>query len=74
MTIAQLLKHNFKSKDSLYFYNSNGKEIYYENSNGYWWKREYDDNGNESILRIQMDIGINKNMMSMVTKSILNLF
>jgi hypothetical protein len=36
MTIAQLLKHDFKSKDSLYFYDSNGKEIYYENSNGYW--------------------------------------
>jgi YD repeat-containing protein len=25
----------------------NGKEIYYENSDGYWRKREYDDQGNE---------------------------
>jgi hypothetical protein len=32
MTIAQILKHNFKSKDSLYFYDSNGNEIYYERS------------------------------------------
>jgi glucan-binding YG repeat protein len=50
MTIAQLLKHNFKSKDSLYFYNSNGNEIYYERSDGYWVKREYDDNGNRIYL------------------------
>ena len=24
----------------------NGNEIYYENSNGFWWKREFDENGN----------------------------
>ena len=28
-------------------YNTDGKRIYYENSNGYWAKREYDANGNE---------------------------
>ncbi len=27
-------------------YNINGKEIYWEDSNGYWEKREYDNNGN----------------------------
>ena len=27
-------------------YNTNGNEIYYENSNGYWVKKEYDTNGN----------------------------
>ena len=27
-------------------YDTNGKEIYYEDSNGYWYKKEYDDNGN----------------------------
>jgi hypothetical protein len=47
MTIAQLLKHDFKSKGSLYLYDSNGNLIYYENSNGYWFKHEYDSNGNE---------------------------
>ena len=25
----------------------NGNQIYYENSNGYWVKREYDSSGNE---------------------------
>jgi hypothetical protein len=44
-TIAQLLKHDFK-KGSLYLYDSNGKEIYYEEADGYWYKREYDTNGN----------------------------
>ena len=27
-------------------YNTNGNEIYYEGSNGYWSKQEYDTNGN----------------------------
>ena len=27
-------------------YNTNGKEIYYEDSDGYWVKQEYDTNGN----------------------------
>ena len=26
--------------------NSNGKEIYWENSDGHWYKREYDSKGN----------------------------
>ena len=44
-TVAQLLKHDF-DKGSLFLYNSNGKEIYYEDSDGYWYKREFDSNGN----------------------------
>jgi len=43
-TIAQFLKVKdfpFEIKDK------NGNEIYYEYSNGYWLKREYDDEGNE---------------------------
>jgi len=28
-------------------YDSNGNQIYYEDSDGFWWKREYDDNENE---------------------------
>ena len=47
ITIAQLLKHDFKSKGPLYLYDSNGKIIYFENSDGYWVKREYDSNGKE---------------------------
>jgi hypothetical protein len=46
-TIAQLLKHDLKSKGSLSLYDSNGKLIYYEHSDGYWEKREYDSNGNK---------------------------
>jgi len=43
MTIAQQLKIKefpFEIKDS------EGNEIYYEDSDGYWVKREYDSNGN----------------------------
>ena len=42
-TIAQQLnvtKFPFEIKDE------NNKEIYYENSNGYWSKSEYDENNN----------------------------
>ena len=49
MTIAQQLKIKefpFEIKDK------NGKEIYSEASNGYWWKRKYDDNGNRIYYEI----------------------
>jgi hypothetical protein len=42
MTVAQLLKHDFKSKGNLYLYDSNGNIIYREYSNGFWYKRDYD--------------------------------
>jgi len=44
MTIAQQLKVKefpFVIKDS------NGKQIYYEDSDGWWFKYEYDSNGNQ---------------------------
>jgi len=44
MTIAQQLKIKefpFTIKDS------NGNDIYCEDSDGYWYKREYDSNGND---------------------------
>ena len=43
MTIAKQLKVNefpFIIKDK------NGKQIYYEDSNGFWYKRQYDQKGN----------------------------
>tara|TARA_R110000868_G_scaffold103015_4_gene283784 strand:- start:330 stop:584 length:255 start_codon:yes stop_codon:yes gene_type:complete len=46
-TIAQLLKHDFKSKGSLFLYDSNNNLIYFENSDEYWKKIEYDSNGNQ---------------------------
>jgi hypothetical protein len=56
MTVAQLLKHDFKSKGKLYLYDSNGNIIYYENSNGYWYKYEYDSNGNEIYFEYSRDM------------------
>ena len=44
MTIAQQLKIKefpFKIKDG------KGNTIYYEKSNGFWYKKEYDSNGKE---------------------------
>ena len=51
-TVAQILKHDFKSKGNLYLYDCNGNESYYERSDGYWWKREYDVNSNEIYYEI----------------------
>jgi len=47
MTKGQILKHNF-TKGDLTLYDANGKQTYYEDSDGYWGKREYDTNGNET--------------------------
>ena len=44
-TIAELLNHDFE-KGSLCLYDFNGNQIYFENSNEYWYKREYDSNSN----------------------------
>ena len=43
MTIAQQLK---VKNLPIEIRDSNGNEIYYEESNGYWSKREYDSKGN----------------------------
>jgi hypothetical protein len=48
-TVAQLLKHDFKSKGSLFLYDSNNNLIYYEDSYGYWFKQEFDSNGNYKL-------------------------
>ena len=45
LTIAQFLNVKtfpFQIKDE------NGRELYYENSDGYWYKNELDINGNKS--------------------------
>ena len=44
-TVAQLLKHDFK-KGSLRLYDANDNQIYFEDSDGFWAKREYDSNDN----------------------------
>ena len=45
-TIGQQIKWNFKTNGSLVIKDKNGKPIYFENSDGYWTKSEYDSRGN----------------------------
>ena len=47
MTIAQQIKWDFKTNGFFEIKDKNGNLIYYENSNGYWAKRERDSKGNE---------------------------
>lgn len=57
ITIAQQLKIKefpFEIK------NSKGNIIYFENSNGYWAKREYDSNGNQIYYENSNGIIIDK--------------
>ena len=44
-TVAKLLKHDF-AKGDLNLFDTNSNKTYYEDSNGYWYKREFDSNGN----------------------------
>ena len=46
-TIAQQIKWDFKTNGFLEIKDKNGKQIYYENSNGDWAKREYDSQGRQ---------------------------
>jgi glucose dehydrogenase len=45
-TIAQQIKWDFKTNGDLEIKDKNSKEIYYENSDGFWAKYEYDSDGN----------------------------
>jgi hypothetical protein len=47
MTIAQQIKWDFKTNGTLVILDTNGKKIYFENSNKRWVKSEYDSQGNE---------------------------
>ncbi|MBC8147222.1 MAG: hypothetical protein H8E98_04480 [Bacteroidetes bacterium] len=44
MKIKELFR---EVKFPIYLYDKNGNQIYFENSDGYWEKREYDSNGNK---------------------------
>ena len=44
-TFGQQIKWDFTNGD-LEIKDKNGNRIYYENSTGYWTKREYDSNSN----------------------------
>ncbi len=45
MKLAQQSNHDFENGDFKLF-DTNGNQIYFELSDGYWSKREYDSNGN----------------------------
>jgi hypothetical protein len=47
MTIAQQIKWDFKTNGDLEIKDKNGNLIYYEDSTGFWTKREYDSQSNQ---------------------------
>ena len=46
-TIGQWLKWDFEANGDLVINDKNGNSIYFEASNGFWAKSEYDSKGNE---------------------------
>ena len=46
-TIAQQINWDFEANGDLQILDKNKNQIYYEASNGYWVKRQYDSKGNE---------------------------
>ena len=46
-TIAEQIKWDFETNGGLEILDKNGKEIYSENSGGYWSKWKHDSKGNE---------------------------
>jgi hypothetical protein len=46
MKLAEKFNHDFEN-GAFELFDSNGNEIYYEYSNGFWGKSKYDSNGNE---------------------------
>ena len=45
MTIGQQIKWDFETNGELEISDKNGNLIYYEDSTGFWTKREYDSQG-----------------------------
>ena len=50
-TIAQQIKWDFKTNGDLEIKDKNGNLIYYEDSTGFWTKREYDSQGNQIYFK-----------------------
>ena len=66
-TIAQQLK----IKEFPFIVNdSNGNRIYYENSDGYWIKKEYDSKGNEIYYENSDGVIVDNRPKSEVQKAI----
>ena len=60
MTIGQQIKWNFETNDDLKIKDKNGKAIYWEDSGGFWAKREYDSEGNNIYYENSNGIIIDK--------------
>jgi len=54
-TIAQQIKWDFKTNGDLEIQDKNGNLIYWENSSGYWVKREWDSKGNRIYFETSKD-------------------
>jgi hypothetical protein len=50
MTIAQQIKWDFKTNGDLEIRNKRGNQIYFEDSDGYWQKCEYDSQNNQTYF------------------------
>jgi hypothetical protein len=50
-TIAQQIKWDFKTNGDLEIKDKNGNLIYYEDSTGFWTKREYDSQSNQIYFK-----------------------
>jgi hypothetical protein len=48
MTIGQQIKWDFKANGDLEIKDKNGKEIYFEDSDGFWIKLEWDSQGDQT--------------------------
>ncbi len=46
-TIAEQIKWDFEANGTLEIKDKNGNLIYWEDSDGYWWKWEHDSQGNK---------------------------
>lgn len=46
MKLSKFFKHDFKKDSILDLYNRRNKQVYSEYSDGYWIKREFDNNDN----------------------------
>jgi hypothetical protein len=49
-TIAQQIKWDFETNGSLEIRNKRGNQIYFEDSDGYWQKCEYDSQNNQTYF------------------------
>jgi len=55
-SISEFLGLENKSDFPIKIKDKNDNQIYYENSAGFWWKKEFDDKGN--LIYCENNVGI----------------